>query len=215
MRFWCTSMPSGEDVERETQRDFAADGAELRMAAHAQFQELCRDRRAGQAASSGHECEFRRCDLAIPDAISIPAKALFTDQGKPIVYVKTDTATSWQSCQLYARGIRTTSPVEGIQEGTPVALVEPPKERKEAVKRRSAIGVCADGVGSGGISAAVCGFRKDVSRRLPPARPPRSPLTKVKRDDITLERCRAGSLRGGNSEMLTAPLTGGGEMHIT
>ncbi len=41
------------------------------------------------------------------------------------------------------------------------------------------------------------------------------PTTVVKRSDITLDVSARGSLRGGNSELLTAPLTGGGEMHIT
>ncbi len=41
------------------------------------------------------------------------------------------------------------------------------------------------------------------------------PTTQVKRGDITLSVAARGALRGGNSEMLTAPLTGGGEMHIT
>ncbi len=41
------------------------------------------------------------------------------------------------------------------------------------------------------------------------------PTTEVKRGDITLSVAARGALRGGNSEMLTAPLTGGGEMHVT
>lgn len=41
------------------------------------------------------------------------------------------------------------------------------------------------------------------------------PTTTVKRGDLTLTVAARGALRGGNSEMLTAPLTGGGEMHIT
>lgn len=41
------------------------------------------------------------------------------------------------------------------------------------------------------------------------------PVTRVKRGDLTFTVSARGELHGGNSEMLTAPLTGGGEMHIT
>jgi HlyD family secretion protein len=41
------------------------------------------------------------------------------------------------------------------------------------------------------------------------------PTTAVKRGDLTFNVVSKGDLHGGNSEVLTAPLTGGGEMHIT
>jgi HlyD family secretion protein len=41
------------------------------------------------------------------------------------------------------------------------------------------------------------------------------PTTAVKRGDLIFNVVSKGELHGGNSEMLTAPLTGGGEMHIT
>jgi HlyD family secretion protein len=41
------------------------------------------------------------------------------------------------------------------------------------------------------------------------------PTTVVKRGDLVFNVVSKGELHGGNSEMLTAPLTGGGEMHIT
>ncbi len=41
------------------------------------------------------------------------------------------------------------------------------------------------------------------------------PVTAVKRSDLTLTASARGELRGGHSEMLTAPLTSGGEMHLT
>jgi HlyD family secretion protein len=43
----------------------------------------------------------------------------------------------------------------------------------------------------------------------------RVPATTVKRGDLIFTVVSKGELHGGNSEMLTAPLTGGGEMHIT
>jgi HlyD family secretion protein len=60
----------------------------------------------------------------IPDAVSIPAKALFTNQGKPIVYVKTDRGYEAKSVTLEARNPDDVA-IKGIAAGTPVALVEP------------------------------------------------------------------------------------------
>jgi multidrug resistance efflux pump len=41
------------------------------------------------------------------------------------------------------------------------------------------------------------------------------PVTRVRRGDVTFTVHARGELRGGNSETLTAPMTGGGEIHIT
>jgi multidrug efflux pump subunit AcrA (membrane-fusion protein) len=41
------------------------------------------------------------------------------------------------------------------------------------------------------------------------------PTAKVQRGDISLDITARGELRGGNPETLTAPLTGGGDLHIT
>ncbi len=41
------------------------------------------------------------------------------------------------------------------------------------------------------------------------------PTAVVQRGDISLSVTAEGELRGGNSEVLTAPLTGGSDMHIT
>lgn len=66
----------------------------------------------------------------IPNAISIPAKALFTDKGKPIVYVKTENGYQLKPVTLRARNPDDVA-IEGIAEGTPVALVEPPRNGKK------------------------------------------------------------------------------------
>src|SRR5260370_28856632 len=41
------------------------------------------------------------------------------------------------------------------------------------------------------------------------------PTTTIKRGDLTLTVTARGEMQGGNSEMLTAPMTGGNEMAIT
>jgi multidrug efflux pump subunit AcrA (membrane-fusion protein) len=41
------------------------------------------------------------------------------------------------------------------------------------------------------------------------------PVAKVLRGDVTLDVTARGELRGGNPEMLTAPMTGGIDMHLT
>jgi HlyD family secretion protein len=60
----------------------------------------------------------------IPDAVSIPAKALFTAQGKPIVYVKSERGYEAKRVEVEARNPDDIA-VKGIHGGTVVALVEP------------------------------------------------------------------------------------------
>lgn len=66
----------------------------------------------------------------IANAVSVPAKALFTDQGKPIVYVRNDKGYERRKVQLRARNPDDVA-IEGIAEGTAVALVEPPRNEKK------------------------------------------------------------------------------------
>jgi multidrug efflux pump subunit AcrA (membrane-fusion protein) len=67
----------------------------------------------------------------IPDAISIPAKGLFTDKGKPIVYLQTRNGYEPRVVSVEARNPDDVA-VRGIGAGSMVALVEP--ERKEGKK---------------------------------------------------------------------------------
>jgi multidrug efflux pump subunit AcrA (membrane-fusion protein) len=61
----------------------------------------------------------------IPNATSIPAKALFTQNGKPAVYVKT--ADRWVATPVRVVGRNPDEvAVEGIDSGALVALAEPP-----------------------------------------------------------------------------------------
>ncbi len=63
----------------------------------------------------------------IPDAISIPSKALFTLGGKPAVYVKTGGRYVPTPVQIIAKNPDEVA-VRGIAGGTLVALSEPPKD---------------------------------------------------------------------------------------
>jgi HlyD family secretion protein len=67
--------------------------------------------------------------MKIPDAISIPAKAVFTIAGKPAVYVKANGQYLPKQVQVKARNPDEVA-VEGIASGTMVALTEPPQEKK-------------------------------------------------------------------------------------
>jgi hypothetical protein len=65
-----------------------------------------------------------------PDAISIPAKALFTIAGKPAVYVKNKGGQYIPTpVEVIARNPDEVA-VKGIAGGTMVALAEPPQEKK-------------------------------------------------------------------------------------
>jgi HlyD family secretion protein len=68
-------------------------------------------------------------EMRIPNAISIPAKALFTITGKPAVYVKTDGRYVPKMVRIRAKNPDEVA-VEGVDAGTMVALAEPPPEKK-------------------------------------------------------------------------------------
>jgi HlyD family secretion protein len=63
----------------------------------------------------------------IPDAISIPAKSVFTAGGKPVVYVPDHGRYTQQEINLLARNPDEVA-VSGISEGTLVALTDPTRE---------------------------------------------------------------------------------------
>ncbi len=68
------------------------------------------------------------------------------------------------------------------------------------------------------LAAAAAGILWQGKRMYQAVKPPVDtaiPTTKVRRGDLTLTVSAGGELRGGNSEVLSAPLTTGGELHIT
>ncbi len=65
----------------------------------------------------------------LPDAISIPAKSLFTRNGKPIVYLASKNGYAAKEVELLARNPDEVA-VKGLEEGDKVTLVEPPPEPK-------------------------------------------------------------------------------------
>jgi HlyD family secretion protein len=65
--------------------------------------------------------------MKIPDAISIPAKAVFTKTGQPVVYVKKADRYVMQTVQVRAKNPDEVA-VEGLAAGSMVALTEPAPE---------------------------------------------------------------------------------------
>lgn len=65
----------------------------------------------------------------LPDAISVPAKALFTEAGQPIVYIKTGDRYVATKVQVKAKNPDEVA-IEGIKAGTLVALAEPSLEQR-------------------------------------------------------------------------------------
>ncbi len=64
----------------------------------------------------------------LPNAISIPAKALFTHGGKPVVYLKTKTGFQATNVEVRARNPEEVA-VAGLASGSAIALVEPVQEK--------------------------------------------------------------------------------------
>jgi hypothetical protein len=76
--------------------------------------------------------------------------------------------------------------------------------------RRIAVAVILLAALSGVVWMGVRAWRKIVATGVAPI-----PVTRVRRGDITFTVYARGELRGGNSETLTAPMTGGSQLHIT
>jgi RND family efflux transporter MFP subunit len=86
--------------------------------AFAQFDE--RDARLRSGMNAGTDIVQEH----IPDAISVPARALFTLNGKPVVYVKTQEGFVPKQVRVRARNTDEVA-VEGVAAGTVVALTDP------------------------------------------------------------------------------------------
>ena len=87
---------------------------------------------------------------------------------------------------------------------------KPVRRRGSRWLRRLAIGLVLSAAVAGAAWYAVRGYRKIVSTTNEAP----IPTAKVLRGDVSLSITARGELRGGNSEVLTAPLIGGAEMHI-
>jgi multidrug efflux pump subunit AcrA (membrane-fusion protein) len=72
--------------------------------------------------------------MKIPNAIGIPAKALFTQAGQPVVYVKTGEKYVARRVQVKAKNPDEVA-IEGIAAGTMVALAEPTLDNESATKQ--------------------------------------------------------------------------------
>ena len=80
---------------------------------------------AGEAYMNGRmDVVLRR----IPNALSVPAKAIFTKNGKPVIYARERGAYVAMEVEVEARNPDETA-IRGPKDGTLVALVEPEKER--------------------------------------------------------------------------------------
>ncbi len=76
--------------------------------------------------------------------------------------------------------------------------------------RRFVLAAVVLGLLGGGVWLAARAYQKVVVTGTAPI-----PLARVRHGDVTFTVHARGELRGGNSETLIAPMTGGGEIHIT
>jgi macrolide-specific efflux system membrane fusion protein len=84
--------------------------------------------------------------------------------------------------------------------------------RIDARRLRRLIALCL--IAASGLGAAVWyGIR--AYHNITDTKEAVTPTARVSRGDVTLTVTARGALQGGNSEQLTAPLTGGQDMHLT
>jgi hypothetical protein len=86
----------------------------------------------------------------------------------------------------------------------------PLKRRGRMVTRRIAVTAIVLAAVGGVIWLGARAYRKVAVTGVAPI-----PLARVRSGDVTFTVHARGELRGGNSETLIAPMTGGGEIHIT
>jgi HlyD family secretion protein len=77
--------------------------------------------------------------------------------------------------------------------------------------RKIVIGLCAVAL----LLALVAWGGSRLMKTMSPASASRLPVTQVRRGDVTITVSAKGELSGGHTEMLSAPMTGGGDMAIT
>lgn len=70
----------------------------------------------------------------IPDAISIPANALFTHMGRPTVYLEGKDGWSAKEVEVLARNPDEVA-IRGIEAGTKISLIEPDAQGKNGAKK--------------------------------------------------------------------------------
>ena len=75
-------------------------------------------------------------ETKIPNAVSIPAKALFTQAGQPVVYLKKADRYLAQKVQVRAKNPDEVA-IEGLAAGSMVALVEPPLEQRSGTQQQT------------------------------------------------------------------------------
>jgi HlyD family secretion protein len=92
----------------------------------------------------------------------------------------------------------------------PPVTVPVSEGRGRAQVRRLAIWVIVLAALAGVVWVVARAYQKVVTTGVAPI-----PVARVRRGDVTFTVHALGELRGGNSETLTAPMTGGGEIHIT
>lgn len=92
----------------------------------------------------------------------------------------------------------------------PPKTVPLPKRRGRALARRVAATAIVMAAVGGVVWKVARAYQRVVSTGAAPI-----PVARVRRGDVTFTVHARGELHGGNSESLTAPMTGGGEIHIT
>lgn len=97
--------------------------------------------------------------------------------------------------------------------GPPPQPLQAPAEtrrRGKTVRRIALAGLAGLLLAGGAIWAGIVAYS-----RLAQSSASEMPTAVVRRGDVSLTITAPGELRGGNPDMLTAPMTGGGDMHLT
>jgi len=198
----------GEAVRGKAQRHFATGRTVLRrVAANPQLS------RAGEFKDTDKACARMngRLDIVverIPDAISIPASALFPRQGRPTVYVPDQSGWRPQEVQVLARNPDEVAIAHRRRHASRVGRARDEDGEAMTVSRLSA---CFWALAS--LPWAPGEAPDSIAPPTPRPHPSFPSRWSTRQRD--LRGLRSRRLQGGNSKMLTAPMVGGSGLVLT
>src|SRR5262249_1443279 len=88
----------------------------------------------------GVSAELTILGEAVKDALFLPRQALFEKEGRPVVYVKTANVFEQKEVKIVRR-TEAQIVIDGLAEGTEVALVNPEEEAKKPANTGSLLGI--------------------------------------------------------------------------
>jgi hypothetical protein len=94
---------------------------------------------AGKNVNPGVSARIEVRGSNMDQVLSLPRQALFTKEGKSIVYIKRPPA-DWEACPVQIKYLtESRAAIEGLTEGTEVAMLDPNSQKAKAGRKAGAL----------------------------------------------------------------------------